>query len=35
MRKIQPSIITRLFQRLLTGGAKNLPTTAYEIRTTG
>jgi hypothetical protein len=35
MRKIQPSIITRLFQLLLTGGAKNLPTTAYEIRTTG
>jgi len=35
MRKIQPSVITRLFQLLLTGGAKNLPTTAYEIRTTG
>jgi len=35
MRKIQPSVITRLFQLLLTGGAKNLPATAYEIRTTG
>jgi hypothetical protein len=35
MRKIQPSPVTRLFQLLLTGGNKNLPTTAYEIRTTG
>ena len=34
MRKINPSPITRLFQLLLTGG-KNLPTAAYEIRTTG
>jgi len=33
IRKINPSPITRLFQLLLTGGNKNLPTTAYEIRT--
>jgi hypothetical protein len=33
IRKIKPSPITRLFQLLLTGGNKNLPTTAYEIRT--
>ncbi len=35
IRKINPSPITRLFQLLLTGGNKNLPTAAYEIRTTG
>ncbi len=35
IRKINPSLITRLFQMLLTGGNKNLPTTAYEIRTRG
>ncbi len=35
IRKITPSPITRLFQLLLTGGNKNLPTTAYEIRTVG
>ena len=35
IRKINPSPITRLFQLLLTGGSKNLPTAAYEIRTIG
>ncbi len=35
IRKINPSPITRLFQLLLTGGNKNLPTAAYEIRTSG
>ena len=35
IRKINPSPITRLFQLLLTGGNKKLPTAAYEIRTTG
>jgi hypothetical protein len=33
IRKIKPSPITRLFQLLLTGGSKKLPTAAYEIRT--
>lgn len=35
IRKINPSPITRLFQLLLTGGNKNLPTAAYSIRTVG
>lgn len=35
IRKIKPSPITRLFQLLLTGNNKNLPTAAYEIRTVG
>lgn len=35
IRKITPSPITRLFQLLLTGGNKKLPTAAYEIRTVG
>lgn len=35
IRKIKPSPITRLFQLLLTGNNKKLPTAAYEIRTIG
>lgn len=35
IRKIKPSPITGLFQLLLTGNNKKLPTAAYEIRTSG
>lgn len=35
IRKVRPSPITRLFQLLLTGGNKDLPTAAYAIRTVG
>lgn len=33
IRKISPSPVTRLFQLLLTGGAKQLKATAYKIET--
>ncbi len=35
MQKIQPSLITRLFQLLLTGGTPGLKATAYKIETVG
>lgn len=35
MQKIQPSIVTRVFQLLLTGGNQTLKTTAYKIETAG
>lgn len=35
MQKIQPSIVTRVFQLLLTGGNQALKTTAYKIETVG
>lgn len=35
MQKIQPSIVTRVFQLLLTGGNQALKTTAYKIETAG
>lgn len=35
MQKIKPSIVTRVFQFLLTGGRRNIDAAAYKIETVG
>ncbi|MFO7662612.1 MAG: DUF6391 domain-containing protein [Chloroflexota bacterium] len=35
VRPVSPSLVTRIFHLLLTGGSRNLPPRAYFVRTTG
>ena len=35
VRRVPPSLFTRLFQLLLTGGSRQFPSTSYFVRTTG